>query len=217
MKPALEESIGNRESPQGDRLELLVDGLAEQGWCVVDGLFDDELLDNLAAEAESALSGRHFHPAAIGKQVERRVDRRNRSDQILWLDSNRPSAAQQGYWEFIEALRIRLNRDLCLGLRTFEAQFSAYPPGAYYARHIDQFRGDDTRVVTCIAYLNRDWKVEEGGQLRLYLNEETTLDVQPEMGRLVVFLSDRFFHEVLPAQRLRFALSGWFRRFDPLG
>jgi hypothetical protein len=31
-------------------------------------------------------------------------------------------------------------------------------------------------------------------------------------GTLVVFLSDRFPHEVLPARRERLSLAGWFRR-----
>jgi len=35
--------------------------------------------------------------------------------------------------------------------------------------------------------------------------------VLPQQGRLVVFLSDRFVHEVLPSKRDRFSVTGWFR------
>jgi len=37
-------------------------------------------------------------------------------------------------------------------------------------------------------------------------------DVPPEGGTLVCFMSERFWHEVLPARRLRLSLTGWFRR-----
>ena len=39
-----------------------------------------------------------------------------------------------------------------------------------------------------------------------------SFDVLPRGGTLVVFLSDRFPHEVLPARRERLSLAGWFRR-----
>jgi SM-20-related protein len=44
------------------------------------------------------------------------------------------------------------------------------------------------------------------------VNDTETLDVLPEGGTLVAFLSERFQHEVLPARRERLALTGWFRR-----
>ena len=41
---------------------------------------------------------------------------------------------------------------------------------------------------------------------------EHSVDVLPQGGRLVAFLSDRFEHEVLPARRERMSFTGWFRR-----
>jgi SM-20-related protein len=41
------------------------------------------------------------------------------------------------------------------------------------------------------------------------------MDVLPQGGRLLTFLSERFEHEVLPAHRERISLTGWFRRRDP--
>jgi SM-20-related protein len=35
--------------------------------------------------------------------------------------------------------------------------------------------------------------------------------VVPQMGTLVVFLSERFPHEVLPAHADRYSIAGWFR------
>jgi SM-20-related protein len=63
-----------------------------------------------------------------------------------------------------------------------------------------------------VLYLNELWPAEQGGQLRLYLDEERTMEIMPRGGTLVAFLSDRFEHEVLPATRERLSLAGWFRR-----
>ncbi|WP_255856521.1 2OG-Fe(II) oxygenase [Marinobacterium rhizophilum] len=41
--------------------------------------------------------------------------------------------------------------------------------------------------------------------------------VEPCYGTLVVFLSDRFPHEVLPARRQRLSLAGWYRVNNSLG
>src|SRR5690606_34335297 len=114
-----------------------------------------------------------------------------RGDRILWLEPGQ-SAACDRYLEVMEALRQALNRQLFLGLEDFECHFAFYPPGAYYQRHLDRFRDDDARTVSVVLYLNPDWQSEQGGQLRLYLEDgqggETALDIQPDAGRLACFL-----------------------------
>jgi SM-20-related protein len=66
-------------------------------------------------------------------------------------------------------------------------------------------------MLSCVLYLNDGWRAEDGGALRLYLPTRHC-DVLPRAGTLVAFLSERFEHEVLPAQRERLSLTGWFRR-----
>jgi SM-20-related protein len=106
-----------------------------------------------------------------------------------------------------------LNRTLQLGLFDFECHFACYPAGAHYARHNDQFQGDSDRELSCVLYLNENWKREDGGQLRLHLDSGDTApkDILPRGGRLVMFISRRFAHEVLPAARERFSIAGWFK------
>lgn len=48
--------------------------------------------------------------------------------------------------------------------------------------------------------------------MRLYLADGRELDVLPEAGTLVLFLSADLPHEVLPATRERLSLTGWLRR-----
>ena len=81
-------------------------------------------------------------------------------------------------------------------------------------------RGSGGRVTTALLYFNRGWTQADGGYLRLYRpeegrEEEVLLEVAPEAGRLVLFESDRFFHEVLPAYRTRWALSAWMTSTPP--
>jgi SM-20-related protein len=131
------------------------------------------------------------------------------------LDALAASRAQRECLSAFDALRLTMNRELQLGLFELEAHFAAYPPGAFYQRHRDQQTASSGRVVSCVLYLNSDWKADAGGQLRLYLGPEGSAnyqDVLPEGGTLVCFMSERFWHEVLPATRVRLSLTGWFRR-----
>lgn len=67
-------------------------------------------------------------------------------------------------------------------------------------------------MVSLVLYLNDAWLPEQGGELRLYLDERRHQDVLPLGGSLVCFLSGQLPHEVLPATRERLSLTGWFRR-----
>ena len=171
------------------------------------------LVAALAEEARALRAAGAFRAAGVG--TDRRQAPQLRGDQILWLDPTTPSAAQRAVLDGLEALRLELNRECVLGLFELEVHFAAYPPGAGYSTHVDRFRDDDSRVLSIALYLNADWRVEDGGALRLYLaaaGREPYADIAPVGGTLVAFLSERFPHEVLPARRERLSLTGWFRR-----
>lgn len=192
-----------------DLLHSIADGVAESGFAVCERFVSDRRVAELAAEALELWRGGAFAPAGVGRNAERRDE--ERGDHILWLDAEVASAAQLELLERLEVLRLALNRELTLGLFDFEAHFALYPPGSAYRRHFDRFRHDPARTVSVVLYLNRGWRAEDGGALRLYEGEEHR-DILPEGGTLVAFLSDRFEHEVLRTRRERLAVSGWFRR-----
>jgi len=99
----------------------------------------------------------------------------------------------------------------------FEAHFAVYPKGSFYRKHLDQFRGIGNRTLTAILYLNKDWRDEYGGQLRIYTDPDNPafyVDVSPQGGTLVTFLSARYLHEVLPSTRPRKSITGWFKKRD---
>jgi len=149
-----------------------------------------------------------------------------RGDQIAWLEPNNPHPAIQDYLALLTEVQQAVNRQLMMGLASFETHFAIYPAGSSgYATHIDQFRqhreqaAAGARTLTSIIYLNDAWPEEAGGALRLYLDEHPQtpprdarhIDILPTAGRLVLFLSARFWHEVLPASLPRISVTGWFK------
>jgi len=189
----------------------LVDDLERKGWSVAAGWLSPELVTSLAGEVRRERAAGAFRSAGVGR--ERHVATAVRGDEILWLDQGSASEAQSVVLGRLERLREALNRELQLGAVDLELHFAVYPAGAAYATHVDRFRDADSRVLSLVLYLNETWSEADGGALRLYLGAEPQfIDVVPHGGTLVVFLSDRFPHEVLPARRERLSLAGWFCR-----
>jgi len=113
------------------------------------------------------------------------------------------------------------DRQAYLAVDRMEVQIARYPgDGAAYDRHRDAFvalpGARPNRRVTAIYYANPAWTPEAGGVLRLH-DPEGPVDVAPVLDRLLVFLSERIDHEVLPTLAPRCAVTAWFRPRDPLG
>ncbi len=194
-----------------DRLVPVADLLAEHGWAVTDSALTPEVLNELERCCRLLWSGEALRPAAIGRAGEQQVMPEVRGDHIRWLDDCAPSAAHSTYSASMEALRHTLNRTLLLGLDSYETHYALYPPGAGYRKHLDRFKDNPLRTVSVVLYLNSQWKPGDGGELRLHL-PQGPVDVPPLAGTLAVFMSDSIVHEVLPANRDRASLVGWFRR-----
>jgi SM-20-related protein len=201
----------------------IVERLSNPGWAVVQDFLPAAEVDELAAECQRLWEEGELRHAGVGTGAERTVRPEIRSDRVLWLTEEVTTEPVRRYLGRIEALRRELNRHLYLGLFDFEAHFTVYPPGAFYRKHLDRFRTVPQRTVSAILYLNRDWTPQDGGQLRIYLDPETTgdaegageggatVDVVPRAGTLAIFLSERFWHEVLPAERERMSVTGWLK------
>ncbi|HTV94443.1 MAG TPA: 2OG-Fe(II) oxygenase [Steroidobacteraceae bacterium] len=143
-----------------------------------------------------------------GPRIAQRTD--VRGDSICWLTQPQ-GAAEARILGRLEALRQRLNREAFLGLFDLELHYAWYPPGAGYARHVDQPLGRAQRRVSLVLYLNEDWSTGDGGALRMHGEQGAQRDIEPLGGRLVAFLTESRQHEVLPARRARLSLTGWLR------
>ena len=198
-------------SPDHPLLLRIVDDIAARGWSQQNIFLPERLTRELAAECRKRAAEGELTPAGVGRGTGQEVREGIRGDHIQWLEPGQAEPCD-AYLNLMDSLRQALNRGLFLGLEEFESHFALYPPGAFYLKHVDRFRDDDARTVSAVLYLNDAWLPEHGGQLRMYLEGETSYDVQPTGGCLVVFLSGDMPHEVLPATRERLSLTGWFRR-----
>lgn len=189
----------------------IVDDLATRGWSQQNIFLPQDLTRALAAECRKRAAEGELAPAAVGRGPSSEIREGIRGDHIQWIEPGQAEVCDI-YLGLMDSLREALNRGLFLGLEDFESHFAMYPPGAFYLKHVDRFRDDDRRMVSAVVYLNDAWLPEQGGQLRMYLDEGAQYDVVPIGGCLVVFLSGEVPHEVLPASRERLSLTGWFRR-----
>jgi len=184
--------------------------LGDGGATVLDGWLGPELARAIHREVDAVATSGGLRPAGVSRGTGHRVDAGTRGDAIAWLtpDTNEPGLA--ALHARFEALRAALNRDAYLGLERLEVQLARYPGGgARYRRHRDAFPGRSNRRVTAIYYVNPAWRPADGGLLRLY-GPDGPRDVEPILDRLVLFLSERVEHEVLPTAAPRMAVSAWF-------
>jgi SM-20-related protein len=154
-----------------------------------------------------------FEAALIGGS--RRLQRREeiRGDSTCWITPPL-LPAEQALLEELGRLRLDLNAQAWLGLFDLELHYAWYPPGAGYARHVDQPRGCAQRQVSLVLYLNEGWTPGAGGELRFFDAEGGHRDIEPMAGRLVCFLTPGRAHAVLATWRDRLSVSGWFRARD---
>lgn len=186
---------------------LIVDALVEDGYIIIQDALSSELCHSLL---EDAKSNEGFTRAGISGADDVHLDASKRRDKTLWLDED--SACKSEYLAFSKALQERLNRELYLGLSYYEAHYAIYEEGDFYEKHLDAFRGSKNRVVTTVLYLNEEWNDVDGGELVIYGEDEKMIKkVAPNAGTLVVFLSDKFPHEVLVSNSTRYSIAGWFR------
>ncbi len=186
--------------------ELLIPSLIERGWYSCDHFIDDSLCRDLINEMHSL----PLRPAKIGKgQAEQRASE-IRNDSIFWLTEQQGIASDR-YLKKANDLIDILNRELYLGLKQFEGHFARYDQNGFYKKHLDQFVGNSERLVSLITYLNTP---ASGGKLRIYKKEnpeEIELDLAPIAGRMVCFLSNQIYHEVMPTNSERYSVTGWLR------
>lgn len=187
--------------------EAIADDLATQSYAIADQFLSQTEVRSILSLKDFQNGQENFKKAGIGK-LRHQINEGIRGDYIQWLERETAPAAVSVYFDRLEKLMHFLNQTLFLSLKDFEVHMTIYPEGAYYKRHLDQFKTDDHRKLSVICYLNERWEEGHGGHLRIY-RPQGTADVLPVAGRLICFRSDKLEHEVLPATRERLSLTGW--------
>lgn len=193
-------------------IESITEQILNNDMAVVDDVLGEDMLHALRIEALEEYARGEFQQAHIGKGIAKQRMAEIRSDKVLWLNRDEATEAQFAYWQLMDSLRLHLGNFFRIHLERTELHFAVYPPGAFYAPHLDQFRDHSNRVFSVITYLNPDWQQGHGGELRIHHDDGSFLDIAPLHGRLVCFRSDKVLHEVLEAAKVRVSLTGWVRR-----
>jgi SM-20-related protein len=187
----------------------VVEALVGPGYVVLDNPLPDMLLQKLLAQLNH-YQQQGMRPAAIGRGKDLHQNTEIRGDAIQWLSQE--NSVEAVFLTWMDGLRQVINRELFLGLQEYECHFAHYPPGAFYQKHLDAFKGAPGRKISTVLYLNQGWDKSAGGELLLYDKEGCVLQtITPDYGKVVIFLSEVFPHEVKPATRDRLSIAGWFK------
>ncbi|MFT5259187.1 MAG: SM-20-related protein [Saprospiraceae bacterium] len=167
-------------------------------------------LANALYQHISLMSDESFKAAATGRDQEYMKNIFVRSQKLSWIMGESPVGANWLHWA--NALQTYLNRHLFLGLFSFESHYARYSRGDFYKRHYDVFKGETSRKLSIVVYLNRHWLSDDGGELVLYQSDKDKvgLKVIPSFATVVAFLSSEYPHEVLRTHRDRYSIAGWY-------
>lgn len=209
------------DSVDNDLFVQITDAIEKQGYITQLFPLPELLLNNLFTHLLTQDKS-DFRSAGIGRAAEHQLNPFVRTDEVIWLDHEQGPLAEDSplgdYLDWMENLRLALNRRLYLGLFDYECHYARYDKGAFYKKHVDAFKAERNRVVSTVLYLNPGWQPGDGGELVLYQASESAAEqdkilevVQPLFGRMVLFLSEDFPHEVLVSNKPRYSLTGWFR------
>ncbi len=196
--------------------EAIANDITEKGYSIRPYALPEHLATLLNNHIQT-MPPEQFKLAGIGRKRQHTLNNFVRTDEICWITGE--SNAGQAWLNWTKSLQSFLNQRLFLGLFSFESHFAHYVKGAFYKKHKDAFKGQENRVLSVVVYLNKSWNIDDGGELVIYQSrskafppfDDKSIKVTPGLGTIVVFLSEEFPHEVLPAKRDRFSIAGWFR------
>jgi len=181
----------------------ITDALVEDGYIIINDALESSLSPSLLKYAKNE---KDFKRAGISAALDLHLDSNRRRDKIHWLKED--NNTQSKFLNFTNGLKEYLNKELYLGILYYESHFAIYNEGDFYETHLDSFKNSKNRVVTTVYYLNNEWIEQDGGELVVYNEKNEFLTkVIPNANTLVVFLSDKFPHEVLATKKTRYSIA----------
>lgn len=190
-------------------IDVIADAIVNRGYIVLPDILPVSLVDALFIDYQS-INRESFTQAGVGREQDYQLNQFVRTDEICWVDPSSPAVCE--YLSWIELLRLGLNKRLFMGLFDYECQYAYYPEGAFYRKHVDAFKGSSNRILSTVVYLNPNWAVTDGGELQLFNERDEMFEcILPLYGTMVIFLSEKFPHQVSRSNRPRRSITGWYR------
>lgn len=192
-----------------------VDILSNQDYVVIDNFLTEELYRTIRSHFLQKLNQDTFDKAGIGALGLNTIKKEVRGDFTYWLDKEKDSDLQE-YTELTDELIFVMKRYCFLPIADSEFHYAFYPPGAHYEAHVDQFSERNNRIISVVIYLNEDWKKGDGGELKIFKENDEFDLIEPIAKRCVLFRSDTVMHQVMPTSKDRYSLTGWLLN-NPVG
>lgn len=190
-------------------LDVIADALVDKGYIFLPELVPAHI-SQVLLEKVQATEIHELKAASIGRGAEQQLNPDIRRDRIQWLEEQHEPDSL--YLDLMMQLKDGLNRRLFMGLFDYESHYAVYQPGAFYKKHVDALKGSQNRILTTVFFLNPDWIPEHCGELVIFDEDDNEIErIAPKMGHFVIFLSERFPHEVTKTLAKRNSIAGWFR------
>jgi len=200
--------------------------LTANGYVVIENFLPETLQEGLRNDVRNLRAKERFSIAKIGQDSTNSLNTNIRVAETCFLGrdkhGNIPDPSRSQLYDVLDLIRQDLPQPLDTSLSEF--LYAYYPSGGFYRRHRDAVPGSASilRKYSLLMYLNKDWKEEDRGKLRMHMDsggdelargeEPNFMDVDPRGGTLVLFDSAQIPHEVLDTQAERVAIVGWYNR-----
>ncbi|MBK8600109.1 MAG: 2OG-Fe(II) oxygenase [Flavobacterium sp.] len=191
--------------------ETLIASYLEDNIGIVTEFISDDLAQHLRQNLVKLEDQKLLLAAGTGNETKFVRNKKVRSDVIYWLDKSHNNVYETAFLIHIEAFIQYLNESCYAGITSYEFHYSLYEKGSFYQKHVDQFQDNSSRAFSMICYLNENWKVEDGGELRIH-QFNSNQHISPTQGKTVFFKSDELEHEVLITNKRRMSVTGWLKR-----
>ena len=180
--------------------------IADLGWVAIP--IDLNFAQQLKSELKNKMNLDLFRPAGLAQAL---IEKQIRNDLICWIDENNPTPIESQLMTNMTTIMTALKNNFRIGLTHFEMHYAIFPKGHFYKKHNDQKNNHNHRFFSFVIYLNENWKIEYGGQLMISdKNDTAQIQINPEIGQMVLFRSD-LWHEVALSQQERQSITGWMR------
>ncbi len=190
--------------------DCLIDSFIEDKVGIAENFLNVSLAAHLKDNLTRLFENKALLNAGVGNSVVINQDKLIRSDVIYWLDRKHQNKHENDFFDLMDEFVVYLNRTCYTGITGYEFHYTLYEPGTFYKKHIDQFQNNGSRQYSMIMYLNADWRIEDGGELRIYHQNEEQ-DITPNNGKSVFFRSSDLAHEVLLTHKQRMSITGWLK------
>ncbi|MEP6613336.1 MAG: 2OG-Fe(II) oxygenase [Mucilaginibacter sp.] len=185
----------------------LIDSYLATNVGTVSNFLSKTLSAHLADNITALYAGDLLLSAGTGNNKLVNHDKLVRSDKIYWLDRIHNNVYENIFFDRMDNFVAYLNSTCYAGITGYEFHYTLYEKGAFYKRHLDNFKENGTRAFSMIMYLNNE---VDGGELRIYQGNSSS-DISPNAGKSVFFKSNELEHEVLVTHLPRMSITGWLK------